>query len=398
MTGVIELQGVSKLYKKYSDTAALGGRLAGFFVRTDESLFPALQDIDLSIGAGESVGILGRNGAGKSTLLQLLCGVTAPTRGRVDVTGQVAPLISVGVGFHPEMTGRENIYVNGTILGMSRSTIDARLEAIVDFAELEDFIDTPVKYYSSGMFVRLGFSVAVEARPDILLIDEVLAVGDFAFQVKCFERMNEIRQSGATIVVVSHNMNSIRGFCERAIVLHRGNLAFDGSTFEGIARYFDLAAREADDPRPGVDFGDENALELQSFALVGDDGNAAGHFRTEENATFEVRVRALRDVPAPFLWLGVESGTGVVVYSDAGLNNPFPPLVAGQHATYTVQLPIHLPSSNYAADIAVLESLGGGRSRSLVRVPRQQFYVTGRPHVHGAADLRATFTMTEESA
>lgn len=395
MTAVIQLDGVSKLYKKYSDTAAAGGRLAGFFVRTEESLFAALKDIDLSINPGESVGILGRNGAGKSTLLQMLAGVTAPTRGRVDVTGRVAPLISVGVGFHPEMTGRENVFVNGTILGMSKQAISARLDAIVEFAELQDFIDTPVKYYSSGMFVRLGFSVAVEARPDILLVDEVLAVGDFAFQVKCFDRMNEIRENGATIVVVSHNMNSIRGFCDRAVLLHRGTLAFDGPTFEGIARYFDLAARDADDPRPGVDFGDENALQLESFSLVGKDGNSTGHFRNEEQATFEVRVHALRDVPAPFLWLGVESGTGVVVYSDAGLNTPLPPLIAEQRATFRVRLPMNLPSSNYTADVAVLESLGGGRSRSLVRVPRQQFYVTGRPHVHGAADLKATFELSE---
>ena len=344
MSGTIELTGVSKLYRKYSDTAALSGKLAGFFVRTEESLFSAVKDVSLSIAPGESVGVLGRNGAGKSTLLQLLCGVTAPTHGRVEVVGKVAPLISVGVGFHPEMTGRENVYVNGTILGMSKATIDKRLDAIVDFAELEDFIDTPVKYYSSGMFVRLGFSVAVEARPDILLVDEVLAVGDFAFQVKCFERMNEIRSTGATIVVVSHNMNSIRGFCDRAVLMHHGQLVFDGSVFDGIARYFDLSGREARDPRPGEDFGDPDAVTLESTTLLGPDGTEAGHLRHGETATFEVTVTAHRDVAAPFLWLGIESGTGVVVYSDAKLNEPFGPLAAGETRTYTVRLPMALLS------------------------------------------------------
>src|SRR5438105_3898304 len=170
--------------------------------RTRRSRLWAVRHVDLDVAPGECVGVIGRNGSGKSTLLQMIAGVTAPTEGSVAVHGRVAPLISVGVGFHPELTGRENVFVNGAILGMSRSTIEQRLDDIVEFSEIAAFIDTPVKFYSSGMAVRLGFSVAIYAHPEVLLVDEVLAVGDLSFQLKSYERMMEIRQSGTTILVV----------------------------------------------------------------------------------------------------------------------------------------------------------------------------------------------------
>src|SRR5436309_9699332 len=180
------------------------------FARPERSELWALRDVDLTLGQGDVLGVIGRNGAGKTTLLRLLAGVTRPTTGEVEIRGRVAPLISVGVGFHPEMSGRENVYVNGMLLGLTRREVDARLEEIVAFAELEDFIDTPVKFYSSGMFMRLGFSVAVHSDPNILVVDEVLAVGDMAFQAKCLERMRSLQQKGTSIVVVSHSMGTIR--------------------------------------------------------------------------------------------------------------------------------------------------------------------------------------------
>jgi ABC-2 type transport system ATP-binding protein len=393
MTNAIELSAVSKRYRKYDDRPGLRGALGILSTRTERSWLWALRDVDFTIAPGESVGVIGRNGAGKSTLLQLLCGVTAPTLGRVAVRGRVAPLISVGVGFHPEMTGRENVYVNGTILGMSKRQIDKRFDDIVAFSELEQFIDTPVKFYSSGMFVRLGFSVAVEADPEVLLVDEVLAVGDFAFQVRCFERMHKIRANGSTIVVVSHNMNSIRGFCDRAVVMHRGRVDYDGSTFEAIARYFELSAR-TDDATPGRDGVEDNVV-VESFELLDGEGRATGHVRSGDDATFRLRVRALRDVDAPFLWLGIESGAGVAVYSEAKLNEPMPPLRAGEQAQFEMRMPLRLPTGNYAADAAVRDALGGGRSTLVATAPRLQFYVTGRPHVHGAADLRAEFVRVD---
>ncbi len=179
----------------------------------------ALRDLDLQIERGETVGVIGRNGSGKTTLLRLLSGVSAPTTGRLRVAGSIAPLIGVGVGFHPELTGRENVFVNGRLLGMSERQLRDRYDAIVDFSEIGDAIDMPVKYYSSGMFLRLGFSVAIHTDPEILLVDEILAVGDIAFQLKCLERMREVQARGTTIVVVTHNLHSLDQIAPRTVVL-----------------------------------------------------------------------------------------------------------------------------------------------------------------------------------
>jgi ABC-type multidrug transport system ATPase subunit len=319
--------------------------------------------------------------------------VTAPTSGVVQVRGRVAPLISVGVGFHPEMTGRENIHVNGTILGMSRRDVESRLDSIVAFAELESFIDTPVKFYSSGMFVRLGFAVAVEAQPEVLLVDEVLAVGDFAFQLRCFERMNEIRRAGTTIVVVSHNMNAIRGFCERAIVLDRGRIAHDGTTFDGIAKYFDLAGRRATE-----DEVEEPGVQVESFAVHDSSGREVSHVEYGDSVSFRLAVRALRDVERPFQWLGIDSGAGVAIYSDARYDVVQPRLRAGERAVFEARLVVRLPTGDYSAGAAVHDLLEAPTSRLLATAPRLSFYVTGRDTVHGAADLAAEFDVRPEAA
>jgi ABC-type polysaccharide/polyol phosphate transport system ATPase subunit len=207
----------------------------------------ALHDIDLGIDSGETVGVIGRNGSGKTTLLRLLAGVSAPTTGRLRVVGSTAPLIGVGVGFNPELTGRENVFVNGELLGLSSARLRERFDDIVDFAELEGFLDTPVKFYSSGMFLRLAFSVAIHVEPDVLLVDEVLAVGDLAFQLKCFDRMRELQQRGTTIMVVTHSMIMVRWMCQRAVVLHRGEKRFDGAVDDAIGEYHALMELGAGD-------------------------------------------------------------------------------------------------------------------------------------------------------
>lgn len=207
--------------------------------------FMALNGIDLTIDQGERVGIIGINGAGKSTLLKLLSRVTAPTEGEIDIYGRVASLLEVGTGFHGEMTGRENIYMNGAILGMTKAEIDEKLEQIIDFSEVREFIDTPVKRYSSGMFVKLAFSVAAHLNSEILLMDEVLAVGDMAFQKKCLERMRHAAdQEGRTVLYVSHNMNTIRTLIQRCIVLDQGRVIFDGDVEQAIAVYMDHSLQE----------------------------------------------------------------------------------------------------------------------------------------------------------
>ncbi len=200
--------------------------------------FMALNGIDLTIYKGEAVGIIGTNGAGKSTLLKLLSRVTAPTEGEIDIYGRIASMLEVGTGFSPEMTGRENVYMNGAILGMTKAEIDAKMEDIIEFSEVRDFIDTPVKRYSSGMYVKLAFSVAAHLDSEIMIMDEVLAVGDMAFQKKCLTKMKEAAtQQGRTVLYVSHNMNTIRQLCERCIVLDKGKVIFVGNVEEAIGVY-----------------------------------------------------------------------------------------------------------------------------------------------------------------
>ncbi len=198
----------------------------------------ALRAVNLEIDRGEVVGIIGPNGSGKSSLLRLVAGITLPTAGSVRAVGRVGSLLEVGAGLHPEMTGRENIYLNGHLLGLSRDEIDTHFEQIVAFSGLEDFLDMPVKRYSSGMYVRLGFAVATAVPPDILLVDEVLAVGDWAFQRKCLARMRELRASETTILFVSHNMDAVRSFCTRCVLLVDGALVYDGEPEEAIRRYY----------------------------------------------------------------------------------------------------------------------------------------------------------------
>ena len=206
--------------------------------RSHGDIFMALNGIDLTIYQGEAVGIIGSNGAGKSTFLKLLSRVTAPTEGEIDIYGRIASMLEVGTGFNGELTGRENVYMNGAILGMTKSEIDAKMEEIIEFSEVREFIDTPVKRYSSGMFVKLAFSVAAHLDAEIMIMDEVLAVGDMAFQKKCLTKMREAaKQDGRTVLYVSHNMNTIRQLCDRCIVLDKGKVVFNGDVEEAISVY-----------------------------------------------------------------------------------------------------------------------------------------------------------------
>jgi len=208
----------------------------------DEILW-ALKDVSFEVKKGEVVGIIGRNGAGKSTLLKILARITEPTEGFAEINGRVGSLLEVGTGFHPQLTGRENIYLNGAILGMRKAEIDSKFEEIIDFAETKRFIDTPVKRYSSGMYVRLAFAVAAHLDPEIFLVDEVLAVGDAAFQKKCLGKMGEVAQEGRTVLFVSHNMAAILNLCRRGIVIESGRVTFAGGTEEAIERYLSSSSK-----------------------------------------------------------------------------------------------------------------------------------------------------------
>jgi len=240
MNAAVEIQGVSKRFRLYHEKySSLKERvLHAGHVPYEE--FWALNDVTADIGAGSTVGILGRNGSGKSTLLKCIGGILQPTSGQVIVRGQLAAMLELGAGFQPELSGRDNIYLNGSLLGLSRRDIARRFDAIVEFAEMEQFIDNQVKYYSSGMYVRLGFAVAVNVEPDVLLVDEVLAVGDERFQQKCLERVREFQTDGRTIIVVSHSADLLRQICDEILVLERGTLVTVAPPGEAIRTFHDV--------------------------------------------------------------------------------------------------------------------------------------------------------------
>jgi len=270
----------------------LVGRIAGR-PHTGNAIFWALRDVSVRAREGEVLGIIGPNGAGKSTLLKLLCGILRPDQGAVRTRGRMSALIEVGAGFHPELTGRENIYLNGSILGMTRAEIAAKFDAIIDFAGLKEFIDTPMKRYSSGMAARLGFSVAAQLEPDILLVDEVLSVGDFSFQIKCFRHMNEIRRRGTTVVFVSHNMQAISTLCDRCLVLRKGEVFFEGTAEQATRRYLEAMSEHF---CPKAEQGRGERLTIESAELCDADGHPIHVVQPGERCTVRLRFRCHEDL------------------------------------------------------------------------------------------------------
>lgn len=259
--------------------------------------FWALQHVTLDVPRGGSVGVIGRNGAGKSTLLKLLAGITAPTRGRIVIHGRVAALIEVGSGFHPELTGRENVFLSGSILGMRRREISAKLERIVEFAGVQQFIDTPVKWYSSGMYVRLGFAVAAHLEADILLVDEVLAVGDAEFQVKCLQRIQELKSQGTTSVFISHDLTVVERLCDSAVLLEAGTIAATGLPSEVVATYHRrLALWDPTSGQTSID-SPNSGVEVTNLTLQNPDEPGAVAFKTGAPLIVSIRYSVARPVP-----------------------------------------------------------------------------------------------------
>jgi lipopolysaccharide transport system ATP-binding protein len=277
--------------------------------------FWAIKDVSFDVNRGEVLGVIGRNGAGKSTLLKLLSRITEPTSGRVEVRGRMGSLLEVGAGFHPELTGRENVYLNGSILGMSRAEITSKFDRIVQFAEVSEFLDTPVKRYSSGMFVRLAFSVAAHLEPEILVVDEVLAVGDATFQKRCIDRMTELARQGRTILFVSHNMQLIPQFCKRAVMLTRGEVARIGESGEVTRFYLSKLLEDTrtgdllDKPRTG----DGRARFVQG-GLVDTSGRAVAQFVSGDDLIVRMEIDSKVALPEVALAVVVSSvfGTRII--------------------------------------------------------------------------------------
>ena len=339
----IRMEGVGKRYAKVEDRASIGPT-RGTSRRSD---LWALRGVDLEVEQGASLGILGRNGAGKTTLLSLLAGLTAPSEGRLQVRGRIAPLIAVGVGFSAELTGRENVHLNAAVLGMSPAELAKRFDEIVDFSGVEAFLDAPVKTYSSGMVVRLGFSVAVCATPDVLLVDEILAVGDFAFAIRCYDRLADMRREGTTTVVVSHNLQVLQSFCDRGLVLDKGRLLADEPIRSAVGTYMTTL-----DPTTAG----EGAVQVE---LLRADGTPSSNLQSGDELVVRVtappgRTRVAVETERLVVWERYVDGSAEVV------------------------VPLPLVSGGYA----VVAESGGDRTEAAL-------HVTASRMVHGTVDLRA---------
>ncbi len=296
-------------------------RLGRGRVDSDENTLWALKDVNLEVRRGEILGVVGRNGAGKSTLLKILSRITRPTAGSVEIYGRVGSLLEVGTGFHPDLTGRENIFLNGAILGMRKVEIEAKFDEIVAFSELERFVETPVKFYSSGMYVRLAFSVAAHLEPEMLIMDEVLAVGDMAFQQKCLDKMNEVRRQGRTIFFVSHNLPAITRLCKRAVLLEGGRLVAEGPPHEVVNRYLSASWKAGaerlweDAEAPG-----DGAVRLRAVRVLNEHGETAAAVDVRRPFRVELVYDVLEDGHAltPVIELYNDEGTEVFSTHDTG--------------------------------------------------------------------------------
>jgi lipopolysaccharide transport system ATP-binding protein len=366
MSVAIEAQELSKLYRIGQMHAAYGtmrdsmaraaARLAGREEPHEREELWALRDVSFSVREGEVLGVIGRNGAGKSTLLKVLTRITAPTSGRAIIKGRVGSLLEVGTGFSGELTGRENVFLNGSILGMKRREIQRKLPDIVEFSGIEKFIDTPVKRYSSGMYVRLAFSVAAHLEPEILLVDEVLAVGDAEFQQRCLGRMEDFSGTGRTVLFVSHNMQTINQLCDRAIWLDGGTIVEDGEPSEVVTHYLHSShssgsriAWPDDESAPGDDL-----ARLLSVRAIDEDGDTIETIDVRNAVGIEIRFRVLRKGPAVFAKIRAHDRRGDIAFNamDVGAQAQESSTPGVYHATAWIP-PNFLNEGTATIDVAV---------------------------------------------
>jgi len=332
MDNLIEFNRVWKKFKRGERFNSLRDAIPNFFrkfisAHSGEEIlgkreFWALKDVSFTVKKGEVLGIIGPNGAGKSTILKLLSRIMVPNKGEIEIRGRISALIEVTAGFHPELTGRENIYLNGTILGMTKKEIDKKFNAIVEFSGLKDFIDTPVKRYSSGMYSRLGFSVAAHMDPDILLVDEVLSVGDIAFQAKCAQKMRELLNSGVTIVLVSHNLSLIKSLCRRVILLAKGEVLKEGSPQEVIPYYQDIVYKEREKKlkeetirEDKVKINIKPPVEIERITLYDGEFEEKEDYDIDEPLCIEVEYYAKENIKNPVFSLDIVRNDGILCYS-----------------------------------------------------------------------------------
>lgn len=324
--------------------------------RSHAEQFWALRDVNLEIASGHTIGLIGPNGSGKSTLLQMITGIITSTTGYVERTGRVAALLNLGAGFHPDLTGRENVYLNASILGLTRKEIDQHFEAIVAFSEIEKFIDTPVKFYSSGMYVRLAFAVAVHVDPDILIIDEVLSVGDEAFQRKCRDRIKLFQDQGKTIVLVTHSLDQVEKWCDRAILLIKGDVVAEGNPKDVVARFRETQRQPAGQQRAGKQRTD---VSIAAVHALGPDGAPAATFASGSPMALECDITSERVLADWAMRIELRKADGTLAHaSTTTQRGVFLPELDGR-TTVRIDFPaLPLATGKYHADLAVLAGQG----------------------------------------
>jgi lipopolysaccharide transport system ATP-binding protein len=370
MRPIIEIEGLGKSYRiganreKYlSLRDEMAQKAHGFYHRfvarhhqvpRDEE-FWALKDVSFTVNEGEAVGIIGRNGAGKTTLLKILSKITPPTTGKITLRGRIASLLEVGTGFHPELSGRENIYLNGAILGMRRAEIKRKFDEIVAFAEVEQFLDTPVKRYSLGMYVRLAFAVAAHLEPEILVVDEVLAVGDAQFQGKCLGKMGEVAKGGRTVLFVSHNMVAVEALCSRAVLLRQGGVQQVGETKAVIQQYLAAGASLASVPvSDRNDREGDGSIRFTSLDIYGPGEANQAIIATGSEVNFRLNYEVNRPVMQPVFLLSIFNSLGVqLVHTNTNMAG-YPVRLAAERGSLECKIPrLPLPPGRYRVNVAV---------------------------------------------
>jgi ABC-type polysaccharide/polyol phosphate transport system ATPase subunit len=402
---VVETRGLVKRYRVYPTPLSRLKEVLSLNRRSYHREFTALEGIDLSIAKGRTVGALGRNGAGKSTLLKILAGIISPTEGDLRVEGRVSSIIELGAGFHPEFTGRENARLNAAVLGFNNEQIDAIYDQVVQFSELGNYIDLPVKTYSSGMFTRLAFSIAIHVQPDILLIDEALAVGDAIFSQRCIQEIRRMQEQGVTIFFVSHDTNAVRSLCDEVLLLERGRIIAQGPPRDVVQQYevmvaerlaqlsvgkvvefHDTGAPETGDRMGERRFGDFSAR-IVSVALENEQGDSRERFLSGEKMRARLRVQFAEEIDNPVFGIMIRNRFGVEAF---GANTNLMKLETGNftpnsevevvfevelnlgHGSYQLSFAVHTPENHvydYRVDCAVIEVLGAEESIGIAPLP-----------------------------
>ena len=356
MDYVIEAKNLGKRYRIGRSSHTLRDAIWSPKAKESDQFHWAAQGVNFALRQGEAMGIIGPNGAGKTTILKLLAQITKPTAGSLTVNGRFSALIELGAGFHPDLSGRENIFLNASILGMSRKGIARRFDEIVDFAGIEKFIDTPVKRYSSGMYARLGFAIAAHIDPQVMLIDEVLAVGDYAFQQKCHMRMDKLRENGTTLIFISHNLDAVRRVCDLGLVMYQGQPIYQGSAEEAIVAYSDAvrqAARESNRDVPKEKGLSQRVMtfdaEIERVQLCNTDGLPTSVLQSGSKATIQMTILAHKRVENPVFAIGIRTAEGHQVYGMTtqwlGIETPI--LEAGERCCLSFNLDVPLLNGEY---------------------------------------------------